>query len=368
MDKNPDQRQHYQIHVSARTVAVAVATAWLVTALVYGVWQVRDVIAWFIAATFLAIAADPAVRVLQRRGLGRVGAVTVFALATLATLGGLSWLFLAPLIEQAGRLIENTPQIIEQIQDSRLFQRADERFGIVDRLADQAAELPQTMTDSVLSLSGAIVKGLFGAFTIFALSALLLVSGERLIRRSLQLMPQLGTQKRWAVAVGAYNNVSRYIGGMLVVAFIGTLSALLLFWLVGVPYPLPLALWVGLWILVPIIGATVGAIPAIIVAFFVDPWRALVVLGAVVVYQQVESSFIAPAIVGRAVKLPPVITFLAVLVGINLMGIVGALIAIPLSATAQIVLDQFADRQERENPQQVEQAQARVDDLPVADE
>lgn len=345
-DQLHDSQTRVSLDVPARVVFKVLLVAGLVWLLAEAVVQLSTLIIQFAIAAFLAVAADPVVRRMEARGLGRGRSVGLLTLAVLLALTVFVSIFVPPLVEQGERLIEATPTIVDDIRDSSLYQRADEQFGIVERLSEQAERLPGIVSDQLGSVLAGVLAGVFGTITILFLTIFLLLGGGQLVEGTVRLFPTLAERRWWSIVQGAYTGIAAYVGGVVVIALIAgsvmTVSALAL----GLPYALPLGLWMGLLVIIPLIGATIGAIPAVIVAFVVGGWvKGLVMIAIVVVYQQLENLVIQPRVQGRAASLSPLIVFASVLVGSSLLGVLGALFAVPVAGVLQIFVRQvIADR------------------------
>lgn len=292
-------------------------------------------------AIFLAVAADPLIRRLERRGVSRGRSVAVIMLGVLAVIALFIAVFVPPLVEQGSRLTTAAPGIIDDVRSSTWYARVDEQFGIIETISTQAEKLPGIVSQQLTAVLGAVAAGVFGTITILFLTVLLLTGGGGFVEGAVRLVPQIAERRWWSIIQGAYSGIAAYVGGAVVIALIGgsvvTVTALLL----GLPYALPLGLWMLLLEVIPMIGATIGAIPAILVAFVSGGIiEGVIMLSIVVVYQQVENIVIQPRVQGKAAKLSALAVFIAVLIGSQLLGILGALFAVPAAGVLQIFLRQ----------------------------
>lgn len=297
-------------------------------------------------AVFLAIAADPLVRRLERRGFGRGKSILAVMLGVFVIVGGMLSIFVPPLVEQGDHLVTATPGLIQDARDSRLLNDLDRRYDIVERATEQAEKLPGIVGDQLGTVVGALLAGVFGTITIFFLTLFLLTGGGELARGGVRVFPQLVERRWWAIIQGAYTGISAYVGGAIIIALIGGGSVAFMAFVLGLPYALPLGLWMMLLEIIPMIGATIGAVPAIIVAFVAGgTWQGIVMVAFIVVYQQIENTIIQPRVQGRAASLSPLVIFLSVLVGSQLLGVLGALFAVPVAGVIQIVVRQIIEQQ-----------------------
>lgn len=295
-------------------------------------------------AVFLAIAADPLVRRLEARGVGRGKAIAVVMIGVFLVVGGILAIFVPPLIEQGNRLVKATPGLIDDTRKSRVLHDLDQRYDIIERATEQAEKLPAVVGDQLGAVVGAVVAGVLGTLTIFFLTLFLLTGGGQIARGTVMVFPRLVERRWWTIIHGAYTGISAYVGGAILIALIGGSSVALVAFALGLPYALPLGLWMMLLEIIPMIGATIGAIPAVIVAFIAGgTWQGLAMLAFIIVYQQVENIIIQPRVQGRAASLSPLVVFLSVLVGSSLLGVLGALFAVPVAGVIQIVVRQVIE-------------------------
>ena len=308
--------------------------------------QLTGLIIQVAIAAFLAVAADPVIRKMQRRGVSRGRAVGIVMLGALAAISLIVATFVPPLVDQGDKLIEAAPGIVEDVQESGLYQRLDRKFDIVDKASEQAAELPGKVSAQLGNVIAVVLAGVFGTITIIFLTVFLLLGGGQLVEGTVRVFPKLAERRWWSIVQGAYSGIAAYVGGAIVIALMGgtvmTITALIL----GLPYALPLGLWMMLLEIIPMIGATLGAIPAVIVAFVAGgPVEGFVMLGVVIAYQQIENIVIQPRVQGKAASLSPFIIFLSVLIGSQLLGVLGALFAVPVAGVVQIFVRQMIEEQ-----------------------
>lgn len=290
-------------------------------------------------AALLAIAADPAVRFFQRRGLKRGPAVGAFTVCLIAVIVLMAAAFVPPLIDQGQVLADEAPGYVDQLREQPVVGDLEERYGLIDRARDAAQKLPERIGGGLASAAGALFAGIAGALTVLFLMIFLLLGGRDLMNGIVRIFPQLSERRWWSLVQDSYRSISGYVAGTLLVALIAGLTILAASLALGLPGYLPLALWMALFDIVPLVGALIGAAPAVVVAFaaggMVD---GIVMLVIVIVYQQLENIVIQPAILGKVVALAPILVFIAILAGSQLLGIVGALLAIPVAGVIQIFL------------------------------
>ncbi|MDX6591907.1 MAG: hypothetical protein QOJ13_1103 [Gaiellales bacterium] len=306
--------------------------------------QVRNVIIWMLAAVFLAVALNPLVTKLEPR-LGRTGAtLAVFTGFTIGLIGVLAAL-VAPFVTQVDELTTSLPAALEDATRNGTFARFDNRFNIVENARDHIGALP----DYIFGAAGTVLGGVVATTTVLFMTLFLLIDLPRLCEVALgQLRPH---QRERAIAIAQHANrqIGGYVFGNLVISLICgtvTLIALLIF---GVPYALALAVFMAVFDIIPLVGATIGSAVVIAAAFiFTGTTAGIALFVIVMVYQQVENHLLQPLIYGRTVQLSSFTVLLAVLVGGTVLGLVGALLAIPIAGTIQhIVREMLEERAAR---------------------
>lgn len=345
-DQLHDSETRVVLDVPARVVfkvLLVIGIAWLA---VEAIGQLTGLLVQIAIAAFLAVAADPLVRRMERRGIGRGRAVLVVMLGAIAFIALVVAIFIPPLVDQADNLIEAAPEMVQDVRDSSWYERLDREYDIVDRASEQAASLPGRVSNQLGTVLAAVAAGLLGTITILFLTVFLLLGGGQVVEGVVRVFPKLAERRWWSIVHGAYSGIAAYVGGVIVIAMIAgtvmTVTALSL----GLPYALPLGLWMGMLVVIPLIGATIGAIPAVIVAFVSGGVvKGIVMLVVVIAYQQLENIVIQPRVQGKAASLSPFVVFLSVLVGSQLLGVLGALFAVPVAGVIgifiqQLVLDQ----------------------------
>jgi predicted PurR-regulated permease PerM len=301
-----------------------------------------DVLVTVVVATFLTIALDAVVHRLQRFGMSRGRAIVTvigsIVLGAAVVAVGVTHL----LVTQGARLVEQAPELVDDLLHTELGAwLVDSDVLSSDDLSAAAgalAELPGT----VAGIASAVVGGAFGLVTLLFAVTFLLVGGGSAVRLLVRLFPGLAHGNGWRLVAATYVNVGQYVVGATLQATCAGLVLTVVLLVLGVPYALALGAFMFLMDFVPLVGATIGAVPAVAVALFGEgTGTGIVVLAFIVLYQQVENALIQPRIQGRVVQLPGVAVFFSVLVGGAMFGIVGALFAVPVASVLAIALQQF---------------------------
>ena len=332
----------------AFTGSLGVAVAY---ALVQSVIAVRSVLILLLVSAFLAIGLDPAVQALERHGLPRGRAVGVVLLGVLLCFAGFGLAVIPPVIEQGQQFVASVPGYIDELQSNDRIAELDRRYGLLDRAQTYLARperLGERAVGGVLGVGLVVLNAFFGTLTVLILTLYFLSSLPVIKANAYRMVPRSRRPRVGLLTDEILARVGGYVAGALTIAGIAGGLTFLVLVLLEIPYPVALAMLVGVTALVPLIGATVGATVIIVVAAFVSTKTAIVVAVYYLVYQQVENYYLYPRIMKRSVDVSPAATVVAVLVGGSLLGVLGALLAIPIAAAIQLVLQEVvAPRQDR---------------------
>ncbi|WP_251016462.1 AI-2E family transporter [Streptomyces sp. ISL-99] len=300
-------------------------------------------------AFFVALAIEPAVGRMAAHGMRRGLATFVVFIGVLAVGIGFVVLLGSMLAGQIVEMVEDFPKYLDQVINwiNRTFRTDLSRVGVQDSVlnSDWLRKYLQNSATGVLEVSATVLGGLFQLLTIFLFSFYFAADGPRLRRALCSVLPparQTEVLRAWEIAV---DKTGGYIYSRGLMALISGVSHYVLLLILDVPYAPALAVWVGVISqFIPTIGTYLaGALPMLI-AFTVNPWYALWVLGFVVVYQQFENYVLQPKLTSKTVDIHPAVAFGSVVAGTALMGAVGALIAIPAIATLQAFLGAYVKR------------------------
>ena len=304
--------------------------------LLYLAW---NVLTWILVAIFLAVALNPAVEAFERRGLARHWAASlVFGLALLALIG-IGFLVVPPLVTQVSDFIDAVPDFVDDLTAGRgpLGWLQDE-YQIVDRIREaierQGAGGVLGLSAGVLDVVRSIITAVVGVITIIFLTFFMLLEGPRTVDGILRIVPDSARPRYERVGREIYRSISGYVTGNLLISLLaGTLATVVLY-AVGSEFAIALGLLVAILDLIPLAGATLAAIVVSTVVFIETDWvRCLIVIVFFIAYQQFENHVVQPLVYGRTVQLSPLAVLCAVLVGAQLAGILGALLAIPVAGS-----------------------------------
>jgi len=342
-----------EILVRPRTLLIIAGTVLGVALAVWVFLEAWQVISWVFIALLFAIAMMPAVDYLERRGLPNTLAVSVVCFGVLGVVGLIAWAVVPTLIDQTTELVQAVPGAIDDITKGRGplgFLQTD--YGLADKVREQLENQSGSGILGYTAPAIGILKGILTAVvatvTIFFITFFMLREGRRWVGWTLDLVPP-ASRPRWErVFEGVTRTIRGYVTGNLLISVIAGIVAYVTLMAVGVPFALPLAVVVAILDLVPLVGATIATVAAAGGALSQGVVEALIVVAVLVVYQQVENHVLQPVIYGRTVQLSPLMVLISILIAGSIAGILGALIAIPIAGSLQVVvLELIAARRER---------------------
>jgi predicted PurR-regulated permease PerM len=295
-------------------------------------------------ATIIALAINPLVSMLERRGLRRGPAVCMVLTSIAAVFAVLALLVVPPAVRQARDLADERATVIKDLGKLPLVGDQLGSANVQERVDRFIDELPDKLAGDTTPLEKAarsVADGVVATVVTLLFAITMLLDGPRLLRAARRLVPVERRSRADEVARLANQVVGRYVAGSLLVAGVCGLTILIAGLALGVPLTPLAALWAGLWDLVPQIGGAAGAIPFVILGMTKGAGTAVACLIVFFIYQQVKHQIIQPLLIGQAVKLSPPATMVAALVGVSAGGVVGALIAVPLVGAVKAVYLEF---------------------------
>jgi predicted PurR-regulated permease PerM len=331
-----NRRSPFLIGLSA---ALGVA---VVIALVQMVTVAAGVLVLIGVALFVALGLEPAVSWLARRGLRRGIAVTLVCVGFVVVVGGFLALAVPPMIEQAANFLGQTPRYLQLLQDrSSTIGQLDARFGLQQHLQQALADNSSLLITGVLGAGLAVLGALGDTVVVVVLTVYFLAALPGMRRAAYRLAP--ASRRPRAVLLGDAICVrfGGYVLGNVVISVITGAATFVWLLIVGVPYALPLAVLVALLDLIPVVGTVIGGVLTTLMALTVSWPVALATVGFFVVYEVVEDYLLTPKIMGRTVEVPAVLTVVAVLIGGALLGVIGAVVAIPVAAAVLLVVQEI---------------------------
>jgi predicted PurR-regulated permease PerM len=342
----------------ARRMLQTVLTVAAVAILVAILWQAREALILIYVSALIAMGFAPLVQMIEsphsktRRRLPRWFAILVIYVAILALLTLVALAVVPPLIAQAAALWAKMPEEFDHVQRFliryKLLRRPITLAEAVQNAPEGASAGAASAVTTVLAALSNLVGGIFGLITILILSFYLLVEAKVMFEYVSRFIPPARRGDVANAAREAVVKVSAWLRAQFVLAGVmGTFAAVGLF-VMGVPYFYVVALIAAVGETIPIVGPIVGGVTAVVVALSVSPKLALMVGVYFFVLHQLEANVLVPKIMERRVGVSPVAVMVALLIGGSLMGLVGAILAIPTAAILSIIVDQVAaDREVR---------------------
>jgi predicted PurR-regulated permease PerM len=328
-------------------LAVGALLAWWLGGLLLSVGSILILI---LVAAFLAAGLNPIVEWLGRRGLARSWSVLVVIVGVLVAVA-LFLVALVPVIsDQVGSIVDSAPGWAKELQNNRTIQRLDNRYSVFDKAQQllSGSKVSSALFGGVVGVGLKVLSFLANTFIVIVLTLYFLATLPKVKRSGYRLAPASRRHRVRELGDTILDNVGAYVSGAFVVAMAAGISSLVFLFAVGLSqYAVALAAVVAILDVIPMIGATLGAVIVILIGFATDPHIGLYCLIFYIGYQQFENYVIYPRVMSRSVNLPGSIIVIAALVGAALLGVIGALLAIPTAAAITLLVKEvFLPRQE----------------------
>src|SRR4051812_5264572 len=354
-----------------RTILTSALVLVGVAVVLWVMWVSRRVLVWTFVSVFLAVAMSPAVDALQRRGVHRRGlAAGGVYLIVLAILAGTGALFTPTLIQQENALVNAAPGYVQDLTRGRgPLGFLETKYQVVERVqkavkGNGSGRLAGGAT-AALDVTRSVITFIAGVVTILFMTFFMLLEGPAWRDRFIALLPAGAQGRAHRMAGEIANTIGGYVSCNLLISVIAGFFTTIVLLAAGVPFALALGLLVAIFDLIPLAGATLGAIIVTLVALTHSLTSALIVLAFFVVYQQLENHLLQPVVYGRTVKLSPLAILVSVLVGAEVAGVIGALGAIPVAGTIQILISDWLQHRRPAAPPPDELTTASGPELPA---
>jgi predicted PurR-regulated permease PerM len=340
-----DEGRSPEIRPSQVTFKTVFTVSWavlLVAGIVYAVSQALVAVTLIGAALLIAISLEHLVRILVRRGLGREISITLVIMAVAGVLVGFGFTLIPPAIEQGKQFIRDLPGFLRHMRESALFARLDLRFHLAEQLDHAQKQLPNLIEGAASPLFaalGGVLTAIGAAITIAVLVLFMLIFGGRLVETALvEARPDRREVYR-EVLHKIYLAVGGYLGGLMLICLCNAVFTTTFLAIDGVPFFLPLGILAGMSSLVPYAGPfVVGTFISVIALATKGTWHGVAAAIYFVMYGQFEGNILGPLIFRRTVHVNPLVVTLSVLFLGELAGVMGAIVAVPIVATLQIIL------------------------------
>jgi predicted PurR-regulated permease PerM len=333
-----------------RSVLTVLLVVLAVAAALEVIWISRQVITWVLVALFLALALNPAVDWLVARGVARRGlAVAMAMIGAALVVAGIGAIFVPTVVHQVNEFVNTIPDYVDDITKGRgRLGFLETKYHVVEKVKESVqsggARKLLGLSGTAISITKSVITIIVATLTIVVMTIFMLLEGPAWVERFYSLLPP-EKQPRWrAVGYDIYRTVGGYVTGNLLISIIAGLTSTVVLVALGVPFAVALGLVVALLDLIPLAGATIAAVIVCTVAFLHTLPAGIICVVFFVVYQQIENHFLQPVIYGRTVQLSPLVVLISVLIGAQLAGILGALGAIPVAGSFQVVLRDWLAR------------------------
>lgn len=333
-------------------------TLGVLVALLFGgmVGELSTIIMYVVAALFVALGLDPVVRWLERKGLSRALGIGVVFGGFVLVIGGLLGIIIPMIANQVSQLIRSAPTLFRDITHQQWFKDVNEQFGqFIDfdgllQMGQDLVSRPENwaqVAGGVWQAGIGIANGLTAALIVLILTLYFLASLQIIKRAFYSLVPRSGRSKVMDITEQVTKSVGGYISGMVTLAFINSVLGFVMMTIVGVPFAGLVAVGVFLLALIPLIGSVMATVLVAIVALFDSPTTALIAAAYYLIYMQIESYLLTPRVMNRVVSVPGSLVVIGALAGGTLLGLLGALISIPVTAMVLMIIKQvWVPRQE----------------------
>lgn len=311
----------------------------------YTLYLVRSVLGLIFIAIFLSIALGPAVDFFTRRHAPRSLAILGVFVSLFLTVFLIGLLVVPPVVVQVEQIAKDAPGYVSDLRENETIRRYDDEYNISGTLIEQAETLPSRLGDAAGALQ-AVTIGVFATIvqlvTVLTITFFLLKDGRRIVGWVFDQMGPDSRERYRCMGEDVYRSVGGYVAGALIVATICGVVTYVTLMSLGVPFAIPLAVMSAFLALIPLVGATLaGVIIGVVTAFDDFPTDTIIWVVVIMVYQQIESNVLQPYVYRRTVNLHPLVIISGILVGASLLGVLGALVAIPIAAAVQILLRDY---------------------------
>ena len=333
---SPRTMFRWGVYVSLGVLAVALVSI--------SVYNTRGILIEVLIALFIAVSLDPAVRRLNRWGVRRGWAVVVILLITTGIVAGFLVSVIPSMVHQFQVLIHDFPGYVKEIQNrSPSFRRFSDRYHLTTRIEGLLASLPGKISAGAITVTRRVFGALFSTLTVVVLTIYFMADLPRLRQSAARLFPKAHRAEVAKITDVMVDKVGAYMIGNLAISLFAGLATFVTFTALGLPFAVPVGFTVAVFDLIPMIGATLGAIVCVGVSLLTSNiWpETVVVVIFFVGYQQIENYLLAPRVQKQAVSLSAAAVLLAGLIGATVLGLIGALMAIPIAAALKVI---FAER------------------------
>lgn len=314
----------------------------LAIGIVHAMSQARSVLILIVVALFLAVGLNPVVEGLTQRGMRRGFAIGIVFIVVIGVFVGFGFAVVPPVIEQTNAFVKELPNYLSDLRGNRTIRQFDNDYHVIEKAQAYVTgpDLGQRVFGGLLGVGRIVLNAVFSAFSLLIMTLYFLAALPSMKRQAYQLVPASRRQRVSLLTDEILTRIGGFVSGALAVAFIAATTSYVFLLILGLPYALALAVFVGLLDLIPLVGATFAAVVVSALGFIDSTGVGIACVVFYIAYQQFENYVIYPRVMRRAVDVPAPVTVVAVLIGGALLGVTGALLAIPIAAAALLVVRQ----------------------------
>ena len=338
---------HMTRNVPMATIMTTIMMVLATAAVLILLSRTTKIITWVLISAFFAVVLTPAVNFLVKLKFRRALATSIVFLLGIAAIGGLGYLFIRPLAEQGTSFANKLPTYVADAEKGKgPAGKLVKRYKLDDWLEKNKDELqsraqkifePKQVLGVAVGTVGTVFATIAAVLTVGVLTFLMLLQGHGLLEGATHILRPDAQERLHRIGRQCARAINGYVNGNLAISVIAGLTTWIFLLIAGVPFAGVLALWVAFADLIPLVGATLGAIPTVGVAFLHSTTAGVATLIFYVIYQQIENHILQPTIMSRTVALQPLVVLISVLIGVELFGLLGALLAIPVAGIVKVI-------------------------------
>jgi predicted PurR-regulated permease PerM len=325
-----------------------VATLGVLTAIVLlrALESVSQIFVLILVSLFLATGLNPAVEALRKRNLSRGSAVAVIFSSVILFVVFFAFVVVPPVVSQGTNLIQNAPQLLDNLMKNSTINSLNDQFGIIDTLQSRLNSVTSDGTllistfGGVIGVGQSILSGFFTALTILVLTLYFITSLPQATSLGLSLVPASRRDRVGKLTNAVIERVGIFVGSQILIAAMAGVFIVLLSTVLSLPSPIAIGMIVFVVALIPLIGHFIGAGVVTLIALTQSPLIGLVAFVTYVLYVQIENYVVTPRIMKRTLSVPGAVTIISALIGSSLLGLVGGLLAVPVAASIILILDE----------------------------
>jgi len=325
-----------------------VATLGVLTAIILlrALESVSQIFVLILVSLFLATGLNPAVEALRRRNVSRGSAVAVIFSSVILFVVFFAFVVVPPVVSQGSNLIENAPQLLDDLMKNGTINSLNDQFGLIDTLQSRLNSVTSDGTllistfGGVIGVGQSILSGFFTALTILVLTLYFITSLPQAVSLGLSLVPASRRERVGKLTEAVIQRIGLFVGSQILIAAMAGVFVVLLSSILGMPSPIAIGMIVFVVALIPLIGHFIGAGVVTLIALTQSPLIGLVAFVAYVLYVQIENYVVTPRIMKRTLSVPGAVTIISALIGSSLLGLVGGLLAVPVAASIILILDE----------------------------